>query len=71
MLNNVKIEKFCYSRHSNHIKLVVRLFNDKQLNINEFFTLISPICIDPEKRGQFRKYIKETLNYNEAIGIIH
>lgn len=70
MLDADDIQVFCYRGYINHIKLVIKLFNDNQINVNEFFTLISPICVDPERRGQFREYIEQTLNYNGDISII-
>lgn len=59
---------FCFNPDINKVYLILRLFNDGHLEtINELFALLSPICIDPERRGQLRIYIKKQLDYSGPV----
>lgn len=62
------IEYFCFRPDKDKIYLILRLFNNGHLKtVNELFALLSPLCVDPTRRGQLREYIKEQLDYNGPV----
>ena len=62
------IKYFCFRPDKNKIYLILRLFNDGHLKtVNELFALLSPICVNPNNRGNLRKYIKEQLDYDGPV----